>query len=167
MNTQEDLVEVINSALESWHEANSPEAIRKRVHEQLDKDSKQVVLKLLGFNHKWGNSWELDHCNGRSGNSVIGDYLKKTQEQILHEWFAKIPLPELTKMEMNNLGKTFASQYKDAFRNYIARAATKKAEADAQALIDSLSPSKFLDNFMQLQQLLTPKEESNEQPASP
>ncbi|MDH1236515.1 hypothetical protein [Stutzerimonas stutzeri] len=167
MNTQEDLVEVINSALESWHAANTPEAIREKVHKSLDNSSKEVVLKLLGFNNRWSNGWELDHCNGRNGNSVIGEYLKKTQEQILHEWFAKIPLPELTKMEINNLGKNFASQYKDAFRNYIARAATKKAEADAQALIDSLSPSKFLDNFMQLQQLLTPKEESNEQPASP
>ena len=162
MNTQDELVAVINSALESWHEANSPEAIRKRVHEQLDKDSKQVVLKLLGFNYNWGNSWELDHCNGRSGNSIIGDYLKKTQEQILHEWFAKIPLPELNKTETAQLSKSFASAYKEAFRSYISKAAVRKAEADAQALIDSISPSKFLDNFMQLQKLLTPKEESNE-----
>lgn len=166
MNTQEDLVEVINSALESWHAANTPEAIREKVHESLNNSSKEVVLKLLGFNSRWGDSWELDHCNGRNGNSVIGEYLKKTQEQILHEWFAKIPLPELNKRETAQLSKSFASAYKEAFRSYISKAAVRKAEADAQALIDSLSPSKFLDNFMQLQQLLTPKEESNEQPAS-
>lgn len=162
MNTQEDLVEVINSALESWHAANTPEAIREKVHKSLDNSSKEVVLKLLGFNSRWGNGWELDHCNGRSGNSIIGEYLKKTQEQILHEWFAKIPLPELNKTETAQLSKSFAFAYKEAFRSYISKAAVRKAEADAQALIDSLSPSKFLDNFMQLQQLLTPKEESNE-----
>jgi len=162
MNTQEDLVEVINSALESWHAANTPEAIREKVHKSLDNSSKEVVLKLLGFTSRRGDRWELDHCNGRSGNSVIGDYLKKTQEQILHEWFAKIPLPELNKTETAQLSKSFASAYKEAFRSYISKAAVRKAEADAQALIDSLSPSKFLDNFMQLQQLLTPKEESNE-----
>ena len=167
MNTQEELVEVINAALDSWHKANTPEAIREKVHKSLDASSKEVVLKLLGFNNRWSNGWELDHCNGRNGNSVIGEYLKKNQEQVLHEWFAKIPLPELTKTEMNNFSKSFACAYKEAFRSYITRAAVKKAEADAQALIDSLSPSKFLDNFMQLQKLITPKEESNEQPASP
>lgn len=36
--------------------------------------STSVIMKLLGFKPSYG-SWEIDHCNNRSGNSPIGELL--------------------------------------------------------------------------------------------
>jgi hypothetical protein len=35
---------------------------------------------------KWTGKFELDHCNGRSGNSFIGEELKEMCRNAAHEW---------------------------------------------------------------------------------
>lgn len=55
------------------------EAVTESVNDvkiSAQKETVSVVLKLLGFENKWCDGWELDHCNGRSGNSFIGEELR-------------------------------------------------------------------------------------------
>jgi hypothetical protein len=55
---------------------------------ELNRHAKSNVLSLMGFRNAFGR-WEIDNCNGRAGNSVIGDYIKQTAQPIIEKWVTK------------------------------------------------------------------------------
>jgi hypothetical protein len=79
VNPVDSLLTSIACAVEEWKAKNTKEVIKTTVTELLDKESKQLTLKLLGFEDRWGK-WEVDHCNGRGGESAAGDYLRIAQK---------------------------------------------------------------------------------------
>ena len=96
INVIDDAIPIIAEAVAEWKIRNSEEVLKRRVHALLDESSNEVVMKLLGFKESWGK-WELDHCNGRSGNSPAGEYLKNAQQGAIAEWLKTAALPKLPR----------------------------------------------------------------------
>ena len=59
--------QVIKSIRADW----TQEKIQARINVILNKHLQDLVSKSLGFDSRWGG-WEVDHCNGRGGESTVG-----------------------------------------------------------------------------------------------
>ena len=59
------------------------EAVTKEVIQDLNASKREVTLKLLGMDNRWGK-WEVDHCNGRK--SPIGDIVNAECSAMVTQW---------------------------------------------------------------------------------
>ena len=161
INPVDELIPAIYAAIEEWNTANSKEFIGKKVKDLLDSQSKQVVMKLLGFNERYGQAFALDHCNGRAGNSPAGDYLKGVQQEVVHAWLSQVKMPELTKTELATIAKDFKYEHQRALLSRLKNMAQAKADADANILLTSLTSSCEIGNFIKAMELIsqTPTEQ--------
>lgn len=152
----DEVLPFITRAVADWKLKNNEELITKRVTEQLDKSSAEITMKLLGFNESWGK-WDLDHCNGRGGESAAGDYLRKVQQAAIQKWLETVQLPEIpSKLKAATVAE-YKSEYQNALRQALYRLAMKQAEEDAQFLIGKLVASDRLDNYFKAVKLINPQ----------
>lgn len=154
VNVIDDSIPIIAEAVQEWMKKNSKAVLTKKVQDMLDKSSTEVVMKLLGFDTSYSKTWELDHCNGRSGNSAAGDYLRKTQEDAIKEWLGTVPLPALSEATQKSLLRSIQSDYKYAVEKALGKLVLAKAEADAHQLMNQLTASKQIDNYMAAMKLV-------------
>ncbi len=158
----DQLLPVIHEAMDSWHKKNTPSEITRRIHTRLDKASDQVVFKLLGFDRSYSNSWQLDHCNGRSGNSIAGTYLADAQEQAVHQWLEEVSLPELSPEEKTKLQEELHREYVKGVRANLMKMVRTRVTEDINKLLDEVSQSFEVDNYGKLLELIQPKEEHHD-----
>ncbi len=119
------------------------DALAKRIRARLDRNVEATVAKLLGFeNRGWAGSdrWEVDHCNGRSGNSIVGDYIRKKVGVALEAWIDSHAgsLPDLPKATIAELRSEYVNMYRTALRRRLGELASKAAEAKAEEMIAAL-----------------------------
>jgi len=152
-----DLIPVFHTAIKNWNEQNTPEKVTQDVFDTLNADKDKILAQLLGFSNRWGK-WELDHCNGRAGNSAAGDFLREVQQQAVNEWLSTVAMPTLSSTQLNQIKSSCAAEYKDTFTKTIKRAVVARAEADAKDLVKQLSDSMSAENYIQLMTLIAPKE---------
>lgn len=152
------LLPLVYQYMNEWHQQKSPDVLRRNIHAALDKSSREVLLKLMGFNNGWGGAWEIDHCNGRSGNSIAGEFLKKTQKEALEAWLKAVTLPTLTPKQEADILESMTKEYLSNFRSQIRKVAREKAQQDVQALVERITPAQTIDSFGQLLELLQPKD---------
>ena len=109
--------------------------VKGRITQLLDGKLQEVVAKLLGFDVRW-REWEVDHCNGRAGNSAAGDYLREKCGVGVKEWLDKAAgdLPPLPKAAV----KSLVSRYHEMLERAIGDELRKKAQRDAQAMVESM-----------------------------
>ena len=88
MNSMLSIHAAIEQAKTEWYEANSPKVIAKKTKDLLDSQRQQVLMQLLGFEKdSWrSHVWEVDHCNGRNGNSKVGATTKQIVSEVLDDW---------------------------------------------------------------------------------
>jgi hypothetical protein len=84
------------------------ESIPSRVTRALDGRVVEIASKLMGFTDHYGK-WEVDHCNGRSGNSAVGDYLREKCGAAAKEWIDQLAdkLPPLPKSARKSLVESY------------------------------------------------------------
>lgn len=153
MNTE--LVLLIDTTIDKWLAVNTPEVIAKSVNSKLDKHKEEITLKLLGFDKSYGDrNWKLDHCNGRSGNSTAGEYLKATQSAIVKQWLENVPLPELSPTQLNRLSIEFNDVYLRALKKELFRVAEDKAKEDSQKLLDEIISTDSIENYLKTKELI-------------
>lgn len=76
------------------------EKIKAAVEKELKVVTKKVLLYFLGFDQdSLGRKLRIDHYNGRSGNSPLGDILKSRCSQVLKAWLDK-NLGKVSEYEM-------------------------------------------------------------------
>lgn len=119
-------------------EALDPESIRRDVIRMLDAERKQITLKFLGFDNRWGdsNKWEVDHCNSR--NSAVTEYIKQHACQAAQEWLDRnmrdfswlTPDARITAA----MKKDLQSTYNYTLQEQLRRLACEQAQADAKRL---------------------------------
>ena len=147
----------ILSAANEWQKEHSPEKLKSKVKTMLDAHAEEITLKLLGFSDSWGR-WELDHCNGRSGNSTAGDYLRQHQQAAIQEWMQDLCLPKLTPA----LKKTLQSQMQKEFQSQLyyklREAVSNKLDDLVQQVLNDLASSDDLESYLKAIQLISPKE---------
>lgn len=96
---------------------HDPQKLAKTVANDLIKkmkaDATTVLLKMIGFNNHWSSGWEIDHCNGRSGNSEIGDLAKKEFREMAINFIQtyKDEITILTKTQHKELMKNLQQEF--------------------------------------------------------
>ena len=157
-NPIDSRIPVIAQAVEEWKQQNTEEALADKTKRLLDTHSEQVVMKLLGFNKdRWNDgTWELDHCNGRAGNSTAGVFLEKAQAETIKQWLSTTIMPELSEPVRKKLHKSV----KEDFQRYYERALSDlvhiEANKAAKAFFDQLVSENALNKHMQAMELISP-----------
>ena len=156
VNPLDEALPIILEAVMEWKQEHTPEKLKAKVKRLLDQNAQTVTLKLLGFNDHWGE-WALDHCNGRSGNSAAGDYLRKVQQEAIQEWMESISIPAITPDLKQKFKKEFQAEFNSQMNLAIWNAAQSHAEQRAADLITSITTSEHLDKYLQNMKLISPK----------
>lgn len=130
-----DIAQASKQGVEKWLKDNSPEKVQKDVMETLDEAKDTIIPKLLGMDNNWGGNWEVDHCNGRAGESAIGDRLKTLRRDAVTAWLDSVPFPEMTPEQQQGLLEEYTKAYNREFYKLI----TDKAENDAKKAVETIS----------------------------
>lgn len=156
VNPVDGVLEAIATAVAQWKENNTEASIKKKVTDLLNKNSEELTMKLLGFNDRY-NKWELDHCNGRSGNSAAGDYLRQVQQAAIQEWMKTATMPKLSDATVNRLKKEMQSDYEYQLLKSVRDAVSDQATADAKDIVAKLTVSNQAENYLKVVKLLHPQ----------
>lgn len=110
--------------------------IETKIRRMLDRRLQEIVGKLMGFDTRWGD-WELDHCNGRAGESAAGDWLRSQAGEAVKAWLSEQAgnLPPLPKNAAKALQKSYTDRLLDEAESLLKR----KAQEDAAALVAGLT----------------------------
>lgn len=147
----------ISTAMHAWS-AEQVKTIQAKVHRRLDKHADEVLMKLMGFNRDYsGGSWNIDHCNGRAGNSNISVFLKESQATAVKEWLSQIKLPEMSPKFKKNIEKEMQSSYESEVRTIVYSKTRAKANADIEELLNTVLPATLVESHLQAQEMLYPK----------
>lgn len=155
-NPVKDLVETVALTIEKWKRENTEKIIEQKVMSLLDKNAKEVVTQLLGFKKDYDNRMELDHCNGRNGNSAAGDYMRKVQQEAINTWLAKVELPALTATDKKNIASSMKGDYLYAYKQKLKELVLNKANADAKEVFDSITSMQPVVDYFKIVELINP-----------
>ena len=134
-------------AFERANEAFTPDSLATEISTMLTRERREIVLKLLGFTDHWGKL-EVDHCNGRDKESIIGRYLRGRAEPIVTAWMEKEIRPifeakareRLANAEVRKaVEKEFVERFTYCLRESISREAERLAEEHAAAFSAQVS----------------------------
>ena len=112
--------------------------VEKRFAKQLD----AALMKVIGFDTRSSDMhWALDHCNGRAGQSQVGEWLKENCTKAIGEYLAASveKLPKLTKAEATRMRTEYHSMYLRRLRDALEKLARSRAEADAEAMFKAIA----------------------------
>ena len=150
----QSLVPIINGAIHEWLEKQNPRDIRKKVFDTLEAAKDEVAPKLMGFNRgSFGRGWEIDHCNGRAGESIIGDYMRKHQQEGIQQFIDQLNLASLrpfSKKEIEDMRK----EYRQRVINKTREAIRARAEIDADRMVNQISVDGLVTAIQKTQQLI-------------
>lgn len=147
----------ISTAMLEWSDEQRT-VINHNVKARLNKHRDHVLMSLMGFEQdSWDSKWKVDHCNGRSGNSPIGEYLASAQKTAIEEWLDKIEMPKMTDAFKKSIEKDLQYHYEQCVKSKIYAYAQSKANKDMETILDSeLAPS-LLKGFMKIRSIVNPK----------
>lgn len=151
----DEILPTLYQAAEEWKSKNPPEKIKKDVTTFLNKNREEIVLKLLGFDLRYGSKFALDHCNGRSGNSTAGDFLTSAVATGIDDWLRTVCMPELSEKDRISIQKSMQDEYTARFKRSLLDRVALKATNDAKELADSLFSSKELAGLVRLNTLIS------------
>ena len=122
-------------AAEDWL---AEQSVDDRVIAALNTRVSEIAAKLLGFNCSW-NRWEVDHCNGRGGESAVGDYLREKCGDGVKKWLDDLSgnLPPLPRDARSSLVKSYHSYLEQEILNLLK----KRARDDAVAIVEEIVSS--------------------------
>lgn len=153
INPIEVVFPIIAGVVEKWRAGIDATAIEKQVKKVLDAQGESLVLKLMGFSNKWGQ-WELDYCNGRSGESAAGDYFRKLHQQAIQEWMANNFTLKLSDADKKRITRDVQREYVNAVAQGLAEAINEQANEDVKALVSQFVQSNQADNYLKIRELL-------------
>ena len=135
-NVKRQLLDLYDETLHEYLGENPPEVIKKKLKTEIDRERVFILRKLLGMSERYLNAtWEIDHCNGRKGESTIGDYLKQTQKKSIHEIFDNI---DLTGAITEQIEEEIKKEYGLTMRKELIILAKEAAEHDAATIMEGM-----------------------------
>ena len=106
----------VQAASEVANDAHA-ESVTEQIIKDLNAQKREVTLKLLGLDDRWGK-WEVDRCNGR--NSAITQYLADGAKATIHQWVneavAEVMTTELKSKIMQDAKKAIHKEVQDLVR---------------------------------------------------
>ena len=155
-NPLDALIPMIAVTVEKWREEHTPEKVTRKVESLLEDKADEIVAKLLGFNDRWGK-WEVDHCNGRGGESAAGDYLRRVHQQAIEEWFNTLLIPKMPKTLSVKLRESLQRDFDRVMQQRMHELVRDYADKEAERLFEELKVSSMLDNYLKTLQLIKEK----------
>ncbi len=147
LEARESMHERFFAAFEKANEAFLPDSLATEITAMLTRERREIVLKLLGFDHRWGK-FEVDHCNARDKDSIIGRYLRGQAEPIVTAWMEKAIRPifeakareRLANAEVRKaVEKDFVERFTYCLRENLNREAERLAKEHAAAFSAQVS----------------------------
>ena len=128
-----DCLKLADEAAQKWV-AEQHDVIEDTIKVMLDKRLDEIVGKMLGFDLRWG-TWEVDHCNGRAGESAAGDWLRQRAGLAVMDWLDKqakslLPLPAKAAAALR-------TSYQEQLEDELRRDLMQKARQDAKDLLNA------------------------------
>jgi len=130
-----------------------PESLTREIIAQLNEERREIVVKLLGFNDDWGKL-EVDHCNGRDRESIVGKYLHGKARAAVQTWMdnhllvalekhvkGKFSDPKVVSASVKAFDTYFTRALEDSLRSHAADVAAEIAADFAAKVKESMSLS--------------------------
>ena len=104
--------------------------LESEVVQILNSRREEIVCKLLGFNKRYGNEWELDHCNGRAGQSEAGQLLASKIQPTVRAWLEQQAgkMPKLPAEAIAALKKDYVKGVLDEIRRELYSTSHQEAK---------------------------------------
>lgn len=114
-------------------------SLQSDIENAIDKGLQVIIAKYLGFDNRWGK-WELDHCNGRSGNTAAGDFVKTEIRKVCPDYLKKQvgALPDLPKETIAELKKYYIRQLEAEAKRALNDMAAQEGRKLAKQLIEDV-----------------------------
>lgn len=116
------------------------EGIQRQIIDELTKERRNLALKMLGFNDRWGKL-EVDRCNSRT--SVASEFIESQVGPAVERWADECLRPAIEargRDKLNNAAvmkavtKDFDQQFMYAARNQMEHLAAEAGKEFANAL---------------------------------
>lgn len=148
----------IVKARDDWFNTKA-KTIKAEVTKNLEAYQCKIIHGLLGFSTDGYTRFEIDHCNGRSGDSEAGDRFRQACKAAIDNWFAELTiLPKLTNEEKTTLLADYRSLVLAGLRDKLRC----RAEADTNTMLNSvLDEALVLSNCAEDQAELDAAKEKN------
>lgn len=111
-------------------------AVTLEVVRDLNASKREVTLKLLGLDNRWGK-WEVDHCNGRK--SPVGELIDAECTAMIQQWTNEVIKEVLTdEMRLKTkaaIKKAFLGEISDRYNYKTREMVTRSAESLVATLV--------------------------------
>lgn len=139
-----DLVEQFFTAFGNAGVKFDAEGIQRQIVYDLTKERRDLALKMLGFDDRWGKL-EINHTNGRK--TVASDFIDQNVGPAVKKWVDECLRPAIEargRDKLNNAAvmkavmKDFDSRFMYAARKQMEHLAAQAGEEFANALADQI-----------------------------
>ena len=141
---RDDLVEQFFTAFGNAGVKFDAEGIQRQIVNDLTKERRNLALKMLGFDDRWGKI-EIDHSNVRK--SVASDFIDQNVGPAVQKWVDECLRPAIEARSRDKLNspavmkaimKDFDSEFMYAARRQMEQFAAQAGEEFANALADQI-----------------------------
>lgn len=132
--------ELVEQSKQEWIKQNLSD-LPARVDKALDGHFDGLIARLLGMDNRWARrEWELDHCNGRQGNSFLGVEIKEQIEQIVGPLVVSLVKDvKLTDKQT----KAIQDEYRTQLGREVMNAAHKFAAEEAYRIVEQVVSGEY------------------------
>ena len=132
---------LVEKTKQDWIKKNLKD-IPKRVERVLDRHFSGHVARLLGMDNHWGgDKWELDHCNGRAGNSFLGEEIKAQIRDAVGPMVVEmVKGVKLTDKQVDAI----KGEYRTQLAREVERAAMNHAAGVAGDIVDQITTGEYV-----------------------
>lgn len=155
----DDVYRMVTEVIQKWikQKCLAHADFEKYIIRLLDRNMEEIICKLLGFNIRYGETWKLDHCNGRAGESAAGQYLRSKAQSVINKWLdAQVGNVEeivFDEQTVESLKSEIRGMFKSEVRKRIEYIVQQRAETFSKNMIDriKLDEAKIKDSVAELE----------------
>jgi hypothetical protein len=115
------------------------EAVTHEVIKDLNASKREVTLKMLGMDNRWGK-WEVDHCNSRSSpvQTLIDDACKEMVTTWVNDTIKEVLTDEMRLKTKVAIKKAFIAEIGDRHSYHARKMVTDRAEGIVSRMVDDI-----------------------------
>ena len=141
---RDDLIEQFFTAFGNAGVKFDAEGLQRQIVNDLTKERRNLALKMLGFDDRWGKI-EIDHANGR--RTVAGDFINQNVGPAVQKWVDECLRPAIearSRAKLSNAAvmkavmKDFDNQFMYAARQQMEHLAAQAGKEFADALANQI-----------------------------
>jgi len=135
MNKQQNLYEMTAKIAEDWAQ-NAESHINQKVSDILSSRLDSLILTICGLESSQIKGdfryWKVDHCNGRGGNSPVGQILLEAVKSTLSDISKDI---HISNDELAQIRKTMNDEYIRSYKMQVSNRASSLGKEHADKYI--------------------------------